>query len=212
MSCTLSQATAYDHVLMEAMHYPDVWYEYATWHVEGGGGGSAPALAVLHRGRRVRCGGSAVPNPDPESPPRSQTSYVIPSCKPLLVSWADIARKVLREQLNLPTHNCQITSSLKLPSRATAVLERAISSNARACLCHPAVPRGVVKSWPISNPDPKRTSSKSNFVPNPHLDPDDIASTCCRRCRRRCCCTSRRQTLRRPRATPPRPSRSMRTS
>ena len=40
---------------MEAMHYPDVWYEYANWHVDGGGGGSAPALAVLHRGRRV-CG------------------------------------------------------------------------------------------------------------------------------------------------------------
>ncbi len=53
------QGTAYDHVLMEAMHYPDVWYEYANWHVDGGGGGSAPALAVLHRGRRV----STAPSP-----------------------------------------------------------------------------------------------------------------------------------------------------
>ena len=48
------QGAAYDHVLMEALHYPDVWYDYAAWHVEGGGGGSAPALAVLHRGRKVR--------------------------------------------------------------------------------------------------------------------------------------------------------------
>ena len=55
----LAQGTAYDHVLMEAMHFPDVWYEYANWHVDGGGGGSAPALAVLHRGRRV----STAPSP-----------------------------------------------------------------------------------------------------------------------------------------------------
>ena len=66
---TAAQATAYDHVLMEAMHYPDVWYDYASWHLEGGGGGSAPALAVLHRGRRVR---AAVP--------ALQDSYPLAAC------------------------------------------------------------------------------------------------------------------------------------
>jgi hypothetical protein len=63
-ACGFAQGTAYDQVLTEALHYPDVWYDYAAWHVEGGGGGSAPALAVLHRGRRVRPSKTLVARPN----------------------------------------------------------------------------------------------------------------------------------------------------
>ena len=47
------QSRAYDQALMVLLHYPDLWAEYAQWHQEGGGG-AAPALAVLNRGRQAR--------------------------------------------------------------------------------------------------------------------------------------------------------------
>lgn len=38
---------------MPMLHYVDFWIEYAEWHAAGGGGGPAPALAVLNRGRQT---------------------------------------------------------------------------------------------------------------------------------------------------------------
>lgn len=40
---------AYDQALMFMYHHPEMWYEYALWHTEGGGGGPPAALAVLSR-------------------------------------------------------------------------------------------------------------------------------------------------------------------
>ena len=47
------QSTAYDQAMVQLLHYPDLWCEFALWHQEGGGGGAAPALAVLGRARQV---------------------------------------------------------------------------------------------------------------------------------------------------------------
>ncbi|GAB4817721.1 hypothetical protein N2152v2_004767 [Parachlorella kessleri] len=43
----------YDQALMVLLHYPDTWLEYAAWHAEGGGSGSAAANAVLGKARKA---------------------------------------------------------------------------------------------------------------------------------------------------------------
>ena len=38
---------------MVLLHFPDVWLDYAAWHAEGGGGGTAAAQAVLTKARKA---------------------------------------------------------------------------------------------------------------------------------------------------------------
>mmetsp|Transcript_19714 Transcript_19714/g.54740 ORF Transcript_19714/g.54740 Transcript_19714/m.54740 type:complete len:821 (-) Transcript_19714:318-2780(-) len=52
---------AHDQALMFVYHYPEFWYEAASWHISHPlGGGSAPAVAILERGAQALPGCSGL--------------------------------------------------------------------------------------------------------------------------------------------------------